>query len=861
MVIGNSVTTIGDYAFSWCTSLTSVIIPDSVTTIGDYAFSGCWSLTSVVIGDSVTTIGEEAFYNCNSLMSVVIGDSVTTIGDYAFSYCRSLTSVEIPDSVTSIGEEAFYNCDSLTSVVIGDSVTTIGERAFSSCDSLTNIEVGENNSVYKDIDGNLYSKDGTHLIQYAVGKTATEFTIPDSITSIGEYAFAGCSNLMSVVIGDNVTTIGEYAFYNCYSLTSVVIGNSVTTIGEYAFYNCDNLTSMVIPVNVVTIERYAFGWSGLTDIYYGGTPSEWTEIVANYYDFEGITVHYCIVLPTVGAHTWVVSGVIEQPTCETSGTLEYSCEDCSATYVEYFDSLGHDEVVYAGKEPTCTEGGWVEYVECQRAGCGYSTYEELPAAGHRVLFNEGNSFVTENDSNYPFMEEGNVIVSTNHEDNSSATYTIIATASGVLELEYVVSSESGYDTLLIAHNGVTLVTASGAEENRLSVDMLAGDALTITYSKDISVSSGEDCARVIIQGSLPEYVIATEEVIAELVSCNNSVVCACCQSVLAEMLEHNYVYHEKQTVSCTQSGWEAYRACSNCDYNEKVEIPSLPHEVENGVCSLCNNVITSEGLTLTLLSDGTYMVTDIGYCMDSIIYIGYCNGGGEVSTIASYAFYGCSNLTSVVIGDCVTVIENHAFYEAYNVIMYCEAETKPWGWGDAWNVSEVASYIYQPVVWNYTRFTYVEVDGITYALNGQEATIIKASLRDSYIPATVIYQGTTYNVVALGEASFNVAWDVKNVIIPEGVVFISACAFRNCYGLTGIVIPQSVIEIGEDAVAGFFEPLVIYYQGTESDWENISIGSYNSSLRNAARYYYSETEPTSLGNYWHYDDNGHIAIW
>ena len=140
IVVEDGVTSIGDYAFSDCTSLTSVAIPDSVTSIGDFAFHRCTSLTSVAIPDSVTSIGDRAFQLCSSLTEIVIPDSVTSIGDYAFSYCTSLTSVAIPDSVTSINERAFFCCSSLTSISIQyDCLKRIDHGAFARCDSLTDV--------------------------------------------------------------------------------------------------------------------------------------------------------------------------------------------------------------------------------------------------------------------------------------------------------------------------------------------------------------------------------------------------------------------------------------------------------------------------------------------------------------------------------------------------------------------------------------------------------------------------------------------------------------------------------------------------------------------------------------------------
>ena len=181
--------------------------------------------------------------NARCLKEIVIPSTynnkpVTRIDKNGFlidHYELPLESVIIPDSVTSIGDSAFFQCSSLTSVTIGDSVTSIGGYAFSGCSSLTNINVSENNACYKSIDGNLYSKDGKTLIQYAIGKTATEFIIPDSVTSIGCEAFAGCSSLQSVTIGNSVTSIENYAFPDCSSLSKVYYKSSETEWNAISF--------------------------------------------------------------------------------------------------------------------------------------------------------------------------------------------------------------------------------------------------------------------------------------------------------------------------------------------------------------------------------------------------------------------------------------------------------------------------------------------------------------------------------------------------------------------------------------------------------------------------------------------------
>ena len=265
--IPNSVTSIENEAFYGCSSLASITIPNSVTSIGDRAFEDCIKLTSITIPNSVTSIGDSAFENCIKLTSITIPNSVTSIGYYAFSGCSSLTSITIPEGVTSIGYDAFYNCSNLTSITIPNSVTSIGGSAFSGCGSLASINVLDNNKYYCDIDGVLFNKDKTEIIKYPGKKEGTAYQIPNSVTSIENEAFRGCSSLTSITIPEGVTSIGNYAFYNCSNLTSITIPEGVTSIGNYAFYNCSNLTSITIPNSVTSIGDSAFYYcSSLTSI-------------------------------------------------------------------------------------------------------------------------------------------------------------------------------------------------------------------------------------------------------------------------------------------------------------------------------------------------------------------------------------------------------------------------------------------------------------------------------------------------------------------------------------------------------------------------------------------------------------------
>ncbi len=262
---------IGDYAFSGCSSLTSLTLPSSVTSIGDHAFESCSGLTSLTLPSSVTSIGDYAFRNCSGLTSLTIPSGVTTIDYYAFADCRGLTSLTIPSSVTSIGGHAFAWCSGLTSLTLPSRVTSIGGHAFESCSGLTSLTLPSR-----------VTSIGGHAFESCSGLTS--LTLPSSVTEIDWSAFEKCNNLKecNCLLDSDLETCLAYShddwtkipvdeikyYHNGQELTKLEIPSGVDKIGSYSFYKGVNLTSLTLPSSVTSIGSSAFeGCSGLTSVY------------------------------------------------------------------------------------------------------------------------------------------------------------------------------------------------------------------------------------------------------------------------------------------------------------------------------------------------------------------------------------------------------------------------------------------------------------------------------------------------------------------------------------------------------------------------------------------------------------------
>ena len=326
VVIEDGVTSIGDYAFYNCTSLTSITIPDSVTSIGYCAFNTCSKLTSITIPDSVTSIGNYAFKGCSNLSNITLSNNITSIGISVFEGCSNLSNITLSNNITSIGEFAFADCSSLTNITIPDSVISIGDFAFAWCSNLSSITLSNNiTSIGNDA--------------FADCSSLTSITIPESVTSIGNYAFSGCSSLTSITIPDNVTSIGECAFSYCTSLTNITIPNSVTSIGNKAFSDCTSLTNITIPDSVTSIGNKAF--------------------------------YNCTNLTTISL------------SCKSS--LKKSDFGDQANLVSY---ASHTLKKIEAKAATCTENGNIEHWTCEHCGKYFLSDDSNPETAKAVELSE-----------------------------------------------------------------------------------------------------------------------------------------------------------------------------------------------------------------------------------------------------------------------------------------------------------------------------------------------------------------------------------------------------------------------------------------------------------------------------------------
>ncbi len=675
---GLPVTSIGS---NLSTRLADVTIPTSVTNVAGGAFSGCLGLTAIAVD------GQNAFYA--GVNGVLFSKSQTTLVEYP---CGLGGSYTIPKGVTSIADLAFGGCRSLTSVSIGSGVTSIGDGAFLGCSSLTAITVDALNPAYSSVDGVLFDKSQTVLIEYPGGK-AGNYTIPNGATTIETDAFSYCSSLTGVTIAKGVTSIGADAFSSCHSLASVTIGNGVTSIGDYAFYDCPSLTNVY---------------------FLGNAPSPSTDLTVFSGDTNA-TVHF---LP--GTTGW--GGTFDGLPTPLWVPFNYTTNNGTITITGY---IGRSDAVTI---PDVING--------------------LPVTGIADYAFPGGASLT------------------------SATIPSSVTNIG----------ERAFKNC----PGLTAITV---------------EALNSSYSSADGVLFDKGRTTLVLY---PQSKPGTSYTIPNSVTSIGSAAFSQCSSLASVTIP----------TSVTNIGESAFEECYGLT---GVTIPSAVTSIGESAFADCMR-LTSVAIPNNVTSIGGWAFYDCSGLTNATI-------GNSVTNIGDDAFMGCS-LTSVTIPNSVTYIGDSAFEDeglraAYfqgnapqlggsyvfsggNVTVYYMAGTT--GWGSTFGGRPAV--LWSPPVQGCTYSTKDGAITITgYTGPGGDVTIPGAV---TGLPVTRIGTNAFYgchnvasvtipnSVTNIGDEAF-MGCSLTSVTIPDSVTSIGLAAFCDCESLTNVTIPDSVTRLGNAA--------------------------------------------------------------
>lgn len=311
VTLPSTIETLGDYVFAECSNLKTVVFEDGVSCTGRGTFTLCEKLNSVTLSSNIYEIGDSCFNTCKSLKSFNF-EGLTSIGNFAFRSCGFEETLIIPDNIKSIGREAFRGNNKLKTVMLGKGVESVAPMAFAGNESLTDINVDSENKYLTSENGVLFNKDKTILLQYPVGNTRKEYTIPES-----------------------VTTINDYAFWVCPDIEMITISDALASVGYMAFQYTENLK----------------------DVYYESGSEDWSKIYIDDANscLESANIHYYY-----GVHTHNYAKIVTQPTCTENGFTTYTCE-CGDSYVsDYVTAKGHKD---DNNDYLCDNGCGYEYTK------------------------------------------------------------------------------------------------------------------------------------------------------------------------------------------------------------------------------------------------------------------------------------------------------------------------------------------------------------------------------------------------------------------------------------------------------------------------------------------------------------------
>ena len=877
ITLSKNLKNIGVYAFMDCSSLTNVVIPDNVINIGDSAFDSCKSLTSITIPNNVTNIGERVFNKCSALTSINvkssnsyyssengvlfdknktklieyplgnkrisynIPDSVTYIGNAAFISCTNLTSVTIPNSVTYIGDSAFSDCSNLISIIIPESVTSIGKNAFNNCTSL---------------------------------KSASAYFVSD-------YTFAYCTSLKSVSILGGI--VGNYGFFNCTSLENVRIPDGAKYIGRAAFGYCKNLVSINLSNTLQKIGYDAFEYcDNFRNIYYNGDVEKWCSIL--FYDssfgkeytcfnntpkhvyFNGKLVtdlvipssitkinhytFYCFEdLKSVKIDESVTSiGYRSFSNCKNLNNIQmigvtevndyafYGCEKLENVELPNANRIGNSSFEYCSNLKTITVSNCLSLIDSW-AFVACPNISEIKFNGKKsewknIKIYSPNSL---DEANILCLDgaifKGKSVISIDgikyciNSDNTASVVGYEKINGSVLKFpgEFIYSHEKitvtnvkGFDGCLKLKSVVipnNVITVSGFSNCSNLTDILMPN--TVKYIGSNAFSNCSSLKKITLPNSIisinsnafSDCISLTDIIIPSSVTYISDSAFLNCESLtdvtlpdglsrIAGRTFQGCKSLEKITLpsSLTEIGYNAF---SNCKNLKDIEIPNKTTKIGEYAFYNCSN--------LNKLEIPNSVKTVGNWAFDNCKKLKIVKLSDSLSEISQSAFAFCSSLEEIVIPSSVKSIKAYAFEKCTNLTNVTLSK----------NVNSIGYAAFS----NCENLNCINYDGTIE--NWMNISFDNYSSYPNYYCKKILFNGKP----------------MTKVVLSGNITEVKDYTFCNFTDLKQVVISKSTVRIGRNAFDNCDMLNDVYYVGTESEWNSISVGAYNDNLLNATKHY------------------------
>ncbi len=772
--IPQTVTAIGDRAFSGCTGLTSISIPDNVTAIGKDAFFGCTGLTNVSITDNVTSIGSSAFCGCAALTGITLPENLTAIGDNAFNGCAALTGVSIPSGVSVISDGLFSGCASLETVSLPAGITAIGDNAFNQCGALTDvyysgylagwnaITMGNNNenltnaTLHCTVDsgmwGSLFWKlDTTGLLTITGNGPMNDLSsnnawlayktdimtveIADGITSIGSSAFENCSNMTSVNIPDTVAGIGDYAFDSCSVLGNILLPEHLSSIGNYTFYWCSGMTEFMLPDNITSIGPFAFLSCRATRFANLGSVTSKT-LSKNGWSFKPVGQNYFLRyeftedeitgLAFVSADVDATSVIIPQGvTSIDSSAFQNRTSLTEVTMPVGVTSIGNNAFY----------------------GCSSLTSISIPDG---VISIGNNAF--HSCENLVNVSLPNSLTSI----GESAFYACGSLNAITIPDSVTMVGNNAFANVPVYHLAHVDTAGAWAMGKAGYAIMPVGETFSVQYIFDGDVVTDVSLTSVSyddVSFTVPDYVTLIGE---HTFSGHRSLKSITFPDNVSGFDRYSFDGCG-QVTKYANLGSETAKTLSMIGYG----FTPIGQENYSLIYRFTDDVVTSLALATV-----NYQVTNF------TIPTG-------VTEICSFAFSGCSELSEIVLPDDIDTVGSSAFINC-SAVRYAAIDS------EAAKALGRAFYSFNPL-------------GETYSLKYTFTDDVVTDLMLVSVDETVTEFTVPEGVTLIGQGSLTHSGLMTSVIIPDSVTTIGNEAFRYCTSLTSINLPQNITSIGKFA--------------------------------------------------------------